>query len=100
MKKPQWITVATAVLLVAAIYSFGKIVPDKKIIPAEQHSDDDGHDHGPVAAITIDTILIAVKKQLSPEQVIRLNTLENSISRGDVKAQQLKVYHELSHFWG
>jgi tetratricopeptide (TPR) repeat protein len=28
-----------------------------------------------------------------------LNELENSISRGDVKEQQLKVYHQLSHFW-
>ncbi|MEO7984549.1 MAG: tetratricopeptide repeat protein, partial [Bacteroidota bacterium] len=30
----------------------------------------------------------------------RLSMLENSISRGDVKEQQLKVYHQLSHFWG
>jgi tetratricopeptide (TPR) repeat protein len=26
--------------------------------------------------------------------------LENSISRGDVKDQQLRVYHQLAHFWG
>ena len=26
--------------------------------------------------------------------------LENSISRGDVKDQQIKVYHQLAHFWG
>ena len=43
---------------------------------------------------------LMAKKQLSPEQVVRLNTLENSISRGDVKDQQLKVYHQLAHFWG
>lgn len=103
MKKPQWITVAAAVLLVAVIYAFGKTVPPKKAVvsaPAVEHSEDDGHDHGPVSAISFDTILITAKKQLNPEQVIRLNTLENSISRGDVKAQQLKVYHQLSHFWG
>jgi len=39
------------------------------------------------------------KKHLNPEQVMRLNTLENSVSRGDVKDQQLKVYHSLAHFW-
>ena len=40
------------------------------------------------------------KSQIKPEQVIRLTTLENSISRGAVKDQQLKVYHQLAHFWG
>jgi tetratricopeptide (TPR) repeat protein len=39
------------------------------------------------------------KKQLSTEQVVRLNTLENSISRGDVKDQQLHIYHQLASFW-
>lgn len=89
-------------LLVAAIYAFGKKVPPKKNIVASnvEHSENDGHDHGPVSAISIDTILLTAKKQLNPEQIIRLNTLENSISRGDVKAQQLTVYHQLSHFWG
>lgn len=101
MKKPQWIVVAAALVLVAAIYSFGKTVPLKKAIAAsEQHSENDGHDHGPITTLSIDTILVAAKKQLSTEQVIRLNGLENSISRGDVKEQQLKVYHQLSHFWG
>ncbi len=100
MKRPQWISVAAAVALVAAIYSFGKTVPPKKSVPVtEQHSEDDGHDHGPVTAISIDTILAAVKKQLNPDQVMRLNGLENSISRGAVKDQQLAVFHQLSHFW-
>ncbi|MBP6590845.1 MAG: tetratricopeptide repeat protein [Chitinophagaceae bacterium] len=39
------------------------------------------------------------KKQLSPEQVVRITTLENSISRGDVKDQQIHVYHQLAKFW-
>ena len=39
------------------------------------------------------------KKQLSAEQVVRINTLENSISRGDVKDQQIHVYHQLARFW-
>lgn len=102
MKRPQWIAIVSAMLLVAAIYAFGKKVPPKKNIIAAnvEHSENDGHDHGPVSAISIDTILLTAKKQLNPEQIIRLNTLENSISRGDVKAQQLTVYHQLSHFWG
>jgi tetratricopeptide (TPR) repeat protein len=102
VKRPQWIAIVSSILLVAAIYAFGKKIPPKKNIVATtvEHSENDGHDHGPVSAISIDTILLMAKKQLNPEQIIRLNTLENSISRGDVKAQQLTVYHQLSHFWG
>jgi len=85
--------------LVAAIYSFGKTVPPKKNVVSEQHSEDDGHDHGTAEAVSIDSILLLSKKRISPEQALRLNGLENTISRGNVKDQQLKVYHQLSHFW-
>jgi tetratricopeptide (TPR) repeat protein len=95
VKKSQWITIVTGIALVTVIYLFGKTVPAKKII---QHSGTMGQTRD--AAITADTILALAKKQLTPEQVIRLNTLENSISRGDVRDQQLKVYHQLAHFWG
>ena len=100
MKKPQWITVSLAVLLIISIFLFGRTVPDKKNIVVDTHRKNDGHDHGNFSGISIDSILIIAKKQLSTEQVTRLNMLENSISRGDVKDQQLKVYHQLSHFWG
>lgn len=100
MKKPQWITIAIALVLVVALFFFGRTVPEKKAIVAEIHSEDDGHDHGSTNDITIDSILAIAKKQLSTEQIIRINELENSISRGDVKNQQIKVYHQLSHFWG
>lgn len=102
MKQPQWITVLAGVILTMAIFVFGRTVPNKKNIAESAHSADDGHDHGPAVAeaITIDSILLIAKKQLKPEQVVRISELENSISRGDVKAQQLKVYHQLSHFWG
>jgi len=100
VKKPQWITIGAAVLLTACIFIFARTVPKKKTIAATEHSPGDGHDHGPVeSTITIDTILNLAKKQLSSEQVVRLNTLENSISRGDIKDQQIHVYHQLARFW-
>ncbi len=49
--------------------------------------------------LSTDTLLAHAKEKLTIEQVTRLNALENSISRGDVKDQQLQVYHQLSHFW-
>jgi len=101
VKKPQWITVGIAVLLIVTIFLFGRTVPTKKnIVASTEHSENDGHDHGTSTDFSIDSILGIAKKQLSSEQVTRLSLLENSISRGDVKAQQLKVYHQLSHFWG
>ena len=98
MKKPQWITIAVAVFLAGALYLFGRTVPQKEKAVAI-HKENDGHDHGSVD-ISIDSILDIAKKQLSIEQVARISMLENSISRGDVKEQRLKVYHQLSHFWG
>ena len=92
MKRPQWITLAIAVFLVVILYKFGRIVPEKKPGLAAQ----------PEAAenvLSTDSILVQAKKKLSPDQVSRLNALEHSIVRGDVKDQQLKVYHQLAHFW-
>lgn len=100
MKKPQWITVGIALLLAGGIYLFGRTVPSKKTIAVIQHSPDDGHDHGPAEpTVSIDTILNLAKKQLTTEQAIRINTLENSITRGDVKDQQIHIYHQLARFW-
>src|SRR5258708_38342406 len=54
----------------------------------------------PGLAFVIDSLLIQAKSKIKPEQASRLNTLENYISRGDVKAQELSIYHQLAHFWG
>lgn len=103
MKKPQWITLAVAGILTLVIFKFARITPEYKPALAtdnQQHSADDGHDHGPAASdFSIDTLLLQAKKSLSPNQLIWINNLENSITRGDVKNQQLSVYHQLSHFW-
>ncbi len=102
VKKPQWITIGIGILLTAGIFIFGRTVPkNKPMVAAEQHSADDGHNHeAGIQPVSIDTILIMAKKNLSSQQVLKLNMLENSISRGDVKDQQLHVYHQLARFWG
>lgn len=46
-----------------------------------------------------DSILNLARRQIKPDQQLRINQLENSITRGDVKDQKLKVLHELAHFW-
>jgi tetratricopeptide (TPR) repeat protein len=104
VKTPQWITIAVALLLTTGIYFFVRTVPSKKegvAVQGIQHSVGDSHNHDEAqATITIDSILVLAKKKLTPQQVVRINTLENSITRGNVKGQQLAVYHQLAHFWG
>jgi len=92
VRKPQWITLTAALVLVAILYVFGRIVPEKK---ASTTKEPDLADN----SISTDSILNDAKKRLSATQIARLNALENSVVRGDVKEQQLKVYHRLAHFW-
>jgi len=95
MSKPQWITAGIAILLLMGLYAatqkhlFGKSKIRKEM--AE-------HDHGH-GGFSTDSVLYYAKKALSPEQVIRINSLEHNISGGDVKEEQLHVYHQLARFW-
>ena len=94
MKKAQWITAVTGLIAVVLIYAFGPTVPKHKDVqPVTQMAGMQQQ------AVSTDTILYYAKMQVKPEQVIWLNTLENSISRGDVRDQKLKVLHQLAHFW-
>jgi len=92
VKKPQWITLAAALVLVAVLYVFGRIVPEKKETTTKQSDLADN-------PVSIDSILSDAKKRLDPAQIVRLNALENSVVRGDVNEQKLKIYHQLAHFW-
>ena len=94
VKKPQWITICIALVLVALLFFYGRTIPHRKTILPQTNVDKEE-----ISAITADTILLYAKKQLSPERVMRINALENSISRGDIKEQQLMIYHQLAHFW-
>jgi tetratricopeptide (TPR) repeat protein len=93
VKKPQWITASIAFFLVTIIYLFGRTVPSKTL------STGNNRDQNVVTGSLTDTILNMAKRQIKADQLIRLTTLENFVSRGDVKDQQLKAYHQLAHFW-
>jgi tetratricopeptide (TPR) repeat protein len=99
LKNPQLITIAVGLLLTAGIYFGVRTIPKKK--PAakiEVHGPDDGHDHT-ATTLTIDTFLTIAKRQLTAEQSARISQLENSISRGAVKEQQIHIYHNLARFY-
>jgi len=92
VKKPQWITLAASVVLLAILYVFGRIVPEKKADTTRQANLADN-------SVSIDSILSDAKKRLNAAQIVRLNALENSVVRGNVNEQKVKVYHQLAHFW-
>jgi tetratricopeptide (TPR) repeat protein len=98
VKKQQYVLSALALLLCLALYFGGKTVPDKSAVT---HSEGDGHDHSADAPQKIDlnTLLNAAKDNITPSQAQRLTALENSVTRGDVKDQQIHAYHEIARFW-
>ena len=49
--------------------------------------------------MSFDLILAASKQRLSSSQLERVQQLEHSVIRGDIKAQKLQSYTQLASFW-
>lgn len=95
MKKPQWITAGVAFAAVVCLYA----ATTNQIFGNHVKTSPDTHAAESAGMITIDTILVHARENLSPEQATRLSLLENSISRGDVSTQKIHVFHQLARFW-
>jgi tetratricopeptide (TPR) repeat protein len=89
--KPQLIIISGGIILFSLLFLFGKTVEKKDKAAQNQQ----------VAAgnLSISQILTNLKKELKPYQLDYLARLENSISRGDVKEQQIHLNHQLAAFW-
>lgn len=92
MNKAQWITIGIGVLIVAALFLFGRTGPYKSGIAKNFQSTTQSE-------LTTDSILFHAKEILNPSQIQWMNDLEQSVIRGDVKKQKLDVFHQLAHFW-
>ena len=96
MKRTQWIIFGIALLIAAALFAasekqfFGPPKTKKPQLELANQS----------SQLSADSVLYHAKQHLSADQITHINFLENSISRGDVKDQQLHVYHQLARFWG
>ncbi|ANH82930.1 hypothetical protein A8C56_19795 [Niabella ginsenosidivorans] len=104
MKKPQVITIIVAAIAVVVLLAFGRTAQKPGTRPAmamngQSQGEPAGDQQDMIAGFSIDTVLALSKKELNPDQVLRLDLLEKSITRGDVKKQQIDVYHQLAHFW-
>lgn len=94
MKKQQLILLGLGVFIFSSLLFFGKTVAkkDNVALPSPPNATT-----GP--AFNIDKYVQEAKNKLTPTQLDQVNHLENSISRGDVKNQQMKVYDQLAAFW-
>ena len=86
--------VSGAFIAFILLYAFGKTTPPAKPIDTTQSSQS-----GERQSITFDQLLVKAKQKINPTQAQRLLSLENSVKRGDVKDQQLHLYHQLARFW-
>jgi tetratricopeptide (TPR) repeat protein len=94
VKKQQIILVSGGFLLLILLFFFGNTIPPKKAAPISANT--------PHQEKTVDTekLLTHAKERLTPQQLEKVTSLENSVKRGDVKNQQLSVYRQLASFWG
>ncbi len=94
MKKQQILLISIGLVLVITLFFFGKTVPDKKIqLPSSPIKNTS-------SVISTNDLLSQAKSKILSNQLLRITQLENSVVRGDVKAQQISVYHQLATFWG
>ena len=86
--------VSGAFVVFILLYAFGKTIPSAK--PTQENKTTQQTDR---QSITFDQLLLKAKQRISPAQVQRLLSLENSVKRGDVKDQQIHLFHQLARFW-
>jgi len=93
VKKQQWILASGGLILLAMLLIFGKTVEKKENQPVQSAQKNN------IPGFDIAQHETEARKKLTPNQSAYLAKLENSVSRGDVKDQQFKVYNQVAKFW-
>lgn len=93
MNRQQIILISSGTVLLILLFFFGNTIPPKKPtqVVDTPHLD---------KKIETEKLLVHAKERLTPQQLEKVTSLENSVKRGDIKNQQLKVYQQLASFWG
>lgn len=106
MKPVHYIAVAAALVLGSLLYFGGSTVAPQKEKPAAGSMADAGTPGERQAAgldipspANFDSLLMAAKKKLSPAAQAEISRQENTITRGDVKEQQILAYEALGKLW-
>ena len=88
------ILVGSGLVLLLLIYFFGNTTP-----PVKQMAVTEDATGAPSKKIDATVIIAAAKQKLSAARQAYVAGLESAVVRGDVKDQQIKVYHQLANFW-
>ncbi len=96
MKKQQLLLVSGSLILLILLFFFGRTVSNTPASVAVNTADSAKHEDKP---IDFNKLLIHAKERLTPQQIQTVATIENSVTRGDVKSQQLNAYKQLAMFW-
>jgi tetratricopeptide (TPR) repeat protein len=80
-------------VLLTLLYFFGRTIPKKEAgMPASESV-------APKTSFDFDHYLAELKQKLPESQQAKLLAIENSVTRGNVKEQQIRAYQQLSDFW-
>jgi tetratricopeptide (TPR) repeat protein len=93
VKKQQLLVVGLGFIVLVGLFYFARTVPKATIQPSGTKGNDS-------AQLDFPAMLSIAKQKISPVQVAYVTALENSITRGDVKTQQIQAFQRLATFWG
>jgi len=93
VKRQHWALAGFGLILLISLYFFGQTIPPKKELAQQPENEKE------TGGLSFRQVLAASKQRLSAQQLAHVQQLENSVVRGDVKAQQIKTYYQLASFW-
>ncbi len=93
MKRQQLYLTIAGVTLLSLLFVFGTTVTKKSELPKS------GNMQPGKKVFNIEQYAQLAKQKLSVQQSNFINGLENSVSRGDVKTQQDRVFTQLANYW-
>ncbi len=91
--KKQLILAGVGVILISLLFFFGRTTSNKKEDASAQVN------NIPQKTFDVLQFIAQEKAKLSPDRIVLLSNIENSISRGDVLSQQIKANEALANFW-
>lgn len=99
MCKNQWLVLIGGVVAVFCLYAFGNQLPDEKAVPDAAMQAATAETDQKVAPAQFEEVLSKAKESLEPAMQVRISSLENSVTRGEVEKQQHQAYTSLASLW-